>query len=161
MSMPAGAQMSEDGQWWWDETNQQWQAVQPGEADGQGLGGDAGAGQAGAAAFSFALGGVVNQIGVSDEAGDPVPAADRDTKVSVTIFNVGTAAGSATVTVTVDGNDVQTWPSEMVQPGDQAMPGDGFIHNCGAYPAGSHDFAARVEPGQQGLDQTPPNTVSF
>src|SRR5947209_4626047 len=115
MSMPAGAQVSEDGQWWWDDTNQQWQAVQPGEADGQGLaggtGGGAGGGQGGAAAFSFTLGGVVNQIGVSDEGGDPVPAADRDTKVSVTIFNVGTAAGTATVTVTVDGNDVQTWPS--------------------------------------------------
>lgn len=154
MSMPAGAQLSEDGQWWWDETNQQWQPVQQG-GDGQA------AGDAGAAAFSFTAGGVVDQIGVSDEADDPVPAADRDTKVSVTIFNLGTAAGTATVTVTVDGNDVQTWQSDVVQPGAQAMPSDGFIHNCGAYPAGSHDFAARVEPGQQGLDHTPPNTVSF
>jgi hypothetical protein len=151
--MPPGAQVSEDGQWWWDDGAQQWQPVQ--DAGGSGGGGH------GAAAFSFTDHGIVDQIGVSDEAGDPVVAADRDTKVSVTIFNVGTAPGSATVTVTVDGNDVQTWQSDEVQPGHQAMPSDGFIHNCGAYPAGSHDFAARVEPGQQGLDHTPPNTQNL
>lgn len=154
--MPPGAQLSEDGQWWWDDGTQQWQPVQDaGVGSGQGGGGQ------GAAAFSFTDHGIVDQIGVSDEAGDPVVAADRDTKVSVTIFNVGTAPGSATVTVTVDGNDVQTWQSDEVQPGQQAMPSDGFIHNCGAYPAGSHDFAARVEPGQAGLDHTPPNTQNL
>jgi hypothetical protein len=154
--MPAGAQLSEDGQWWWDDSGQQWQPV-AGAGDASGGQG----GQQGAAAFSFSDHGIVDQIGVSDEAGDPVVAADRDTKVSVTIFNVGTAPGTAVVTVTVDGNDVQTWQSDEVQPGHQAMPPDGFIHNCGAYPAGSHDFAARVEPGQQGLDHTPPNTQNL
>jgi hypothetical protein len=40
-NMPEGAQLSDDGQWWWDEENQQWKAVEGG------AGGGAEAGQGG------------------------------------------------------------------------------------------------------------------
>jgi hypothetical protein len=70
--MPPGAQLSEDGQWWWDDSAQQWQQVgTAGDGSSTGPGGGGG-GQQGAASFSFTDHGIVDQIGVSDEAGDPV-----------------------------------------------------------------------------------------
>jgi len=38
-NVPDGARLSDDGQWWWDETNQQWNAV---HGDQQGAGGQGG-----------------------------------------------------------------------------------------------------------------------
>jgi hypothetical protein len=157
MTMPEGAQLSPDGNYWWD--GNEWQPVAGGggQAAGGQSGYDSGQGDGGAnAAAAFALGGhgIVAQLGVSDEADDPMPAADRDTKVSFTVVNMGTAAGVATVHIFVDDVEVQSspWTSQSIEPGQSAQPDDAFFHHCGSYPAGSHTFKATVEPAATGQD---------
>jgi hypothetical protein len=151
-AVPEGAQLSEDGQWWWDGT--QWQAVdqQDGGQDGGGQGGDAG--QA-TAEFAFDNNGVlVSPDDLDNPDNHVVLHHDAGTKVSFAIWNMGQAAGTATVTVYVDDQEVQTWTSGSIAPGTSGGPDDGYIHGCGRYPAGQHVFRVVVTPGHSGQDST-------
>src|SRR2546423_14830689 len=116
--VPEGAQLSPDGYYWWDDAGQQWQPV-----DGQ----DGGTGaQAGQGAAAFAFDGLLNQLGVSDENDGPFPVANAQTKVSFgAVWNVGTAAGVATVHVLVGGNEAPTWTSPPLDSPHAPQPDDG------------------------------------
>jgi hypothetical protein len=142
-TVPEGAQLSEDGHWWWD--GQDWQAVGSG---------DAGAPQA-TAEFAFDTNGVTVS---PDETDNPDNHAvlhhDAGTQVSFLVWNVGQAAGVATVTVYVDDQQVQTWTSGNIAPGGSESPNNGFVHGCGRYPAGQHVFRVLVTPGHAGNDST-------
>jgi hypothetical protein len=135
--MPEGAQLSPDGHYWWDGT--QWQPVDAPSGGGQGH--DA------AAAFTFEE---AAYLIVSDES-QPEARAGRPTKVSFgRVWNTGTGAGTATVTIFVDGTQVQSWTSAAVQPQQSDMPADNYIHDCGAYSEGTHKFTAKVDPPAAG-----------
>jgi CARDB protein len=153
-TMPQGAQLSEDGQWWWDGA--QWQQV-----DG-GTGGDGGGGQQqGEAHFAFGDQGLLVSPDDSDNPENhAVLHHEAGNMVSFAIFNTGNAAASATVTVYVDDQEVQSWTSGEIAPGGSAVPNDGFVRGCGRYAAGSHTFRVLVQPGQAGYDSTT-NTVDI
>lgn len=138
--MPEGAQLSEDGQWWWDGS--QWQPVAEGQGGAQ-PGGEGGGQDAGTPAFDFDMSGV--RI---DPENSPVPSAGEALKAGFAVCNVGTAAGSAHVTITIDGQDSGvTWDSPEVRPGDCATPdGDGYVHGLPGQSEGSHTFVANVTP---------------
>jgi len=59
---------------------------------------------------------------------------DAGTKVSFVVWNVGAAAGTATVTAYVDDQEVQTWPSDSTAPGTSSGPDDRYVRGCGRYP---------------------------
>jgi hypothetical protein len=161
--MPDGAQMSPDGNYWWDEANQQWQLVDN-QGGGTGAGGSGGSGGGGggqgAAAFAF---NEPAQLGVSDENDGPMPTANNQTKVSFgAVWNIGTVAGTPTVHVLVDDNEVQTWsPPQDIQPQQSAQPDDGFVHNCGTYPVGRHRFVARLDNTADGHPSEVSNEVDL
>jgi hypothetical protein len=133
--MPEGAQLSEDGHYWWD--GYEWHAVSA-EVDGGGGGGDAGA-----AAFSFDPNGL--RI---DAENSPVPSANEALKATFTVINVGTAAGTCHVTIYVDGQDTGvTWDSGPLRPGDAQSPdGDGYVRGIAAQTEGRHKFEAYTDP---------------
>lgn len=170
--VPEGAQLSPDGYYWWDEAGQLWQPVdgqdgqggqdaQDGQGGQDGQAGDAG-GQAGQGAAAFVFEGPPAQLGVSDENDGPLPVANAETKVSFgAVWNVGTAAGVATVHVLVDGSEVQSWQSPQIGPQQSAEPDDGFVHNCGAYPVGHHDFVARLDDTANGYPSEVSNGVDL
>src|SRR5438046_1039963 len=111
--VPEGAQLSEDGQWWWDGTD--WHPVgqQGGGGSDGGTGGDGG--QQGTAEFAFDNNGVlVSPDDLDNPDNHVVLHHDAGTKVSFAIWNVGQAAGSATVTVYVDDAEVQSWTSGSI-----------------------------------------------
>jgi hypothetical protein len=127
-NVPDGAQISDDGQWWWDGEN--WEAV-------ENAGGDAGA-----AAFDFDYNGLL----ISPE-NSPVPSEGEPLKASFSVCNVGTAAGSAHVTLRIDGSDVgDPWDSPVLQPGQCTAPDDGYIHNLPGQSKGRHIFEVIAEP---------------
>jgi hypothetical protein len=82
------------------------------------------------------------------------------TKVKFTVFNVGTASGSATVSLQVDGNWVKDWTSSDIPPnGSESTE----VRGLGRYPKGSHEFVAYVNPSaghhdylQNGVDVLDP-----
>jgi hypothetical protein len=149
VTVPEGAQLSEDGQWWWDGA--QWQSV---GQDGGAAGGDTGADQA-TAAFAFDTNGVLVSPDDTDNPDNHVVLHhDAGTKVSFVVWNVGQAAGAATVTVYVDDQEVQSWTSGSIAPGTSGGPDDGYVRGCGRYPAGRHVFRVVVTPGQSGQDST-------
>jgi hypothetical protein len=139
MSMPADAQLSDDGQWWWDGEN--WQAVET--SGGTGGGGTGGGGAPGAAAFDFDTNGL--RIG-SESA--PVPTAGEALTAAFYVCNTGTADGQCRVTITIDGQDSGvTWDSPVIPAGQCAAPdGDGYVHGLPAQLAGSHTFEASATP---------------
>ena len=144
-NVPDGAQLSDDGQYWWD--GNAWQPVD---------GGGGGGGDAGAAAFDFDANGL--RI---DAESSPVPSAGEALKAAFAICNTGTAAGSAHVTITIDGSDSGVyWDSPTLQPGECATPdGDGYVHGLPAQSEGDHTFeASATPPGSNGGKAT--NTIN-
>ena len=142
-NVPDGAQLSDDGQYWWDGSA--WQPVS----------GDAGTANQGAAAFDFDINGV--RI---DAESSPVPSAGEALKAAFAVCNTGTAAGSAHVTITIDGTDSGVyWDSPNLQSGECAAPdGDGYVHGLPAQSEGSHTFEATATPaGSNGGKAT--NTI--
>ena len=106
-NVPEGAQVSDDGQWWWDGTN--WQPVEGGDGGGgssssgsgsSGSGDAGGGGEAKAPAFDFDNNGLL----MSPE-NSPVESAGEPLKASFSVCNTGTAAGTAHVTLWIDGSD--------------------------------------------------------
>jgi hypothetical protein len=128
---PDGAQISDDGQWWWDGEN--WQPMQGGTPAGS---------DAGAASFDFDSNGLL----ISAE-NSPVPSANEALKASFAVCNMGTAAGSAHVTLTIDGSDTGlSWDSPTLQPGQCAAPSDGYIHDVPGQTEGRHTFEVTADP---------------
>jgi hypothetical protein len=138
--IPQDAPRSDDGQWWWDGA--QWQPVsdtgQPGVQD------------AGAAAFGFDNNGLIVQVDQSDNPDNHVVLnANAGTEAVFTVCNMGTAQGTATVTIYVDDQQVQTWTSGAIDAG-QCQGAN--VSGCGRFGAGSHTFRAIVTPGHSGND---------
>lgn len=105
--------------------------------------------------FDFTADGV--RIDAEDS---PVPSAGEPLKAAFTVCNFGTEAGSAHVTIEVDGEDSGVeWDSPVLEPGECASPdGDGYVHGIGAQTEGSHDFEAVADPpgpggGRSGVNQ--------
>src|SRR5579864_7527019 len=126
---------------------------------------DAGTGDGGTAQFKFQTQGLIVNVDDQDNPNNHVGANlfdDAGTKVSFAIGNVGSVAGAADVTVSVDGNQVQTWTSQSVEPNNSTQPdGDGFVHGCGRFAAGDHAFSATVGlSGSGNTDDTATNNVS-
>ncbi len=142
--IPADAQRSEDGQWWWDGS--QWQPVgSPAGADA-GAGGDA---SAATAAFAFDNNGLGIQADPADNPDNHnVPHRDAGNQAIFTVCNTGSAAGTATVTFEVDGQPTEaTWTSGTIEAGQC----DGAnVSGLGRFGAGSHTFRAVVTPGAAG-----------
>jgi hypothetical protein len=154
MTMPDGAQVSDDGQWWWDDGAQQWQPM---------AGGDAGTHEQPEPAFIFDTNGLfVGPDDTDNPDNHAVLHHDAGTQVSFLVWNVGQGTGPATVTIYVDDTEVQTWVSGDVAPNQSAaIDGDGFVHGCGRYPAGRHVFRARVTPGHPGGGDDTTNEVDI
>ncbi|HEV8296011.1 MAG TPA: hypothetical protein VGQ20_01895 [Acidimicrobiales bacterium] len=149
-NVPEGAQLSEDGNYWWD--GYEWQLVQT--VDG-GTGGDAGS--QGAAGFDFDEGGL--RI---DSVSSPVPRAAEELKAAFRVCNWGTAAGSCRVTFTIDGADTGvTWDSPELPVGGCAVPdGDGYVHGLPAQSEGEHVFEATATPAGQYAGGKAKNTIN-
>jgi hypothetical protein len=149
--IPADAQRSNDGQWWWDGT--QWQPV-----SGGGGGGQAGGGGEGKAEFGFDWNGLGVQVDQGDNPDHHVNLhVNAGTEVMFTVCNTGTVAGTATVTISVDDQQVQTWTSGNITAGQCAGTN---VSGCGRQSAGSRKFSAVVTPGHSGSD-TATNTVDI
>jgi hypothetical protein len=162
--IPADATRSDDGQWWWDGA--QWQPVtdagQQQQGGGQGQpqesGGASTPGDAGAAEFGFDNNGLIVQVDQSDNPDNHVTLhVDAGTEAVFTVCNMGTAQGTASVTIFVDDQQVQTWSSGAVPPGQCEGTN---VSGCGRLGAGSHTFRAVVTPGHAGNDDTT-NTVDI
>ena len=79
---------------------------------------------------------------------------DAGTMVSFTVFNVGTAAGSCTVDIEVDGTWIKRWDSSDLLPkGSESA----VVKGLGRYAKGWHEFLAYVNPGA-GYDDHRTNT---
>ena len=155
---PSSGQLSDDGQWQWDGS--QWQPVQAGNQNALATGGTAGgaggaAGDAGAAEFGFDNNGLIVQVDQSDNPDNHVVLnANAGTEAVFTVCNMGTASGTATVTIYVDDQQVQTWTSGDI-PAGQCEGAN--VSGCGRHPAGSHTFRAVVTPGHSGNDEATNN----
>ena len=135
-NVPEGAQLSDDGQWWWDGA--QWQAVETSGDSGSG-----GGATTGTPSFDFDSNGL--RI---DAENSPVPSAGEALKAAFGVCNMGTAGGQAHVTLSVDGQDTGvTWDSPWLEPGQCTAPdGDGYVHGLPAQSEGSHTFDASATP---------------
>jgi hypothetical protein len=138
-NVPEGAQLSEDGQWWWD--GNEWQAVQT--TGGTPESGESGGGGQGSPLFDFDSNGL--RI---DAESSPVPSAGEALKAAFAVCNTGTAGGQCHVTLTIDGQDTGvTWDSPWLEPGQCAPPeGDGYVHGLPAQGEGSHTFESSASP---------------
>jgi hypothetical protein len=153
--VPDGAQLSEDGQWWWD--GGQWQPV-GGQGSGDGgqgggqPGGDEDGGQKGEPAFDFVIN---DHLGIEPESGE-VATANAPLKAAFTVCNTGTAAGSAHVVIFVNGSDSGiVWDSPTVEPGQYATPdGDGSVKGIPGQSEGEHKFEMWVTPVGSGAVNT-------
>lgn len=136
-NVPEGAQLSEDGQWWWD--GEAWQSVETSGSVGE----PADAGAAGSPSFDFDSNGL--RI---DAESSPVPSAGEALKAAFAVCNMGTAGGQAHVTLTIDGQDSGvTWDSPWLEPQQCAGPdGDGYVHGLPGQTEGSHSFESSVSP---------------
>ncbi len=142
---PQDAPRSEDGQWWWDGA--QWQPVTG--AGGSQQGGQGGGG-GGAAEFAFDNNGLIVQVDQSDNPDNHVVLNENaGTEAVFTVCNTGSAQGTATVTIYVDDQQVQTWTSGAIEAG-QCQGAN--VSGCGRHAAGSHTFRAIVTPGHAGND---------
>ena len=151
-NIPQDAPRSEDGQWWWDGA--QWQPVDTG---GGGQGGS-GTGDAGAAEFGFDMNGLIVQVDDSDNPDNHVVLNENaGTEAAFTVCNMGSAQGTATVTIYVDDQQVQTWTSGSIEAGQCEGAN---VAGCGRHGAGSHTFRAIVTPGHSGNDDVS-NTVDI
>lgn len=140
-NVPEGAQLSDDGQWWWDEANQTWNPVEGGDS-GYRDGGSGGPGEQGAPAFDFDQNGLL----ISPEH-SPVESANEPLKASFSVCNTGTAAGSAHVTLWIDGTDSGiSWDSPELQTGQCTAPADGYIHDIPGQTEGRHKFEVFADP---------------
>ena len=90
-----------------------------------------------------------------NEAGHAILHSDSGTKVGFTVFNVGTASGSCTVDIEVDGTWKTSWTSSDIQPERSEWA---EVKGLGRYPKGGHDFVAYVNPGA-GHHESLENTV--
>jgi hypothetical protein len=121
----------------------------------------AGQEQAAEAAAAFALadnpGLSVDPDDDDNEAGHATLHSDAGTMVGFTVFNVGTAAGQATVDIYVDGTWVKNWTSSDIQPGASEWTA---LKGIGRYPKGGHDFEAYVTPAA-GHHESLKNTVDI
>ena len=160
---PASGQLSDDGQWQWDGT--QWQPAQSGNQNALATGGSPGSGgtqggggtqgDAGAAEFGFDNNGLIVQVDQSDNPDNHVVLnANAGTEAVFTVCNMGTASGTATVTIYVDDQQVQTWTSGDIAAGQCEGAN---VSGCGRHPAGSHAFRAVVTPGHSGNDEATNN----
>ena len=148
-NVPEGAQLSDDGQWWWDAEHEQWQPVEgsggsggSGDAGGGGGGSGGDAGEQGAPAFDFDNNGLL----MSPE-NSPVESAGEPLKASFSVCNTGTAAGSAHVALWIDGSDSTiAWDSPKLEPGQCTAPEDGYIHNIPGQSEGRHKFEVFADP---------------
>ncbi len=166
---PTSGQLSDDGQWQWDGS--QWQPVQAGDqnaaatgdtsggsgaaAGAAGAGAGGAAGDAGTAEFGFDMNGLIVQVDQSDNPDNHVVLnANAGTEAVFTVCNMGSASGTATVTIYVDDQQVQTWTSGDIPAGQC----DGAnVSGCGRHAAGSHTFRAVVTPGHSGNDDATNN----
>jgi hypothetical protein len=110
------------------------------------------------AAFDFDTSGV--RIDAEDS---PVPSANEPLKAAFTVCNTGTAAGTAHVTIEVDGQDSGvSWDSPSLEPGDCASPdGDGYVHGIAGQSEGSHAFEAVATPAGPGGGRSGVNTIDI
>jgi len=139
-NVPEGAQLSDDGQWWWDAEHEQWQPIEGGGGGGSGDAG--GGGEQGAPAFDFDNNGLL----MSPEK-SPVESAGEPLKASFSVCNTGTAAGSAHVTLWIDGSDSGiAWDSPQLEPGQCTAPADGYIHDIPGQSEGRHKFEVFADP---------------
>jgi hypothetical protein len=139
-NVPEGAELSEDGQWWWDADNQTWQQVEGG-------GGDSGGGDAGSPGFDFVQGIRIDPVSMG------TPSAGEELKAAFQVINTGTAGGQCVVTIYVDGSDSGVkWDSPWLEPGQDAVPdGDGYVAGIPGQSEGEHEFEGFADPpGQYG-----------
>jgi hypothetical protein len=78
-----------------------------------------------------------------NDAGHAILHSDSGTMVTFTVWNVGTASGSCTVNLQVDGNTIKEWTSSDIQPNSSESA---EVRGMGRYEKGSHEFVARVSP---------------
>jgi len=144
--MPEGAQLSDDGQYWWDEENQTWQPVEGGE-------GGQDAGQPG---FDFIQGLRIDPVN------SPTPSEGEELKAGFQVINSGDGAGRCVVTIYVDGQDVGvTWESPWLEPGQDAVPeGDTYVPGIPGQTEGEHVFEAYAEPPGPGGGYSEKNTIN-
>lgn len=178
MTMPAGAQVSPDGHYWWDVDAQVWQLVVPAQAaapaghgqpaagheqPGGGHDQPAGGQEPASAEFIFDTNGLwVSPDDTDNPDNHAVLHHDAGTQVSFLVWNAGAGKGTATVTIYIDDQQVQTWTSGEVEPGQSKnIDGDGFVHSCGRHPAGRHVFRAIVTPGHSGGGDDTTNEVDI
>jgi hypothetical protein len=90
-----------------------------------------------------------------NEAGHAILHSNSGTMVTFTVWNVGSAAGTCTVSLQVDGNSVKEWTSSEIQPNTSEST---EVRGMGRYEKGSHEFVARVSPGA-GHNETLQNGV--
>jgi hypothetical protein len=87
---------------------------------------------------------LVNVDDEDNEAGHVILHSDAGTKVSFAVFNVGTATGSCTVDIEVDGTWVKNWTSADIPPNGSDST---EVKGLGRYPLGWRKFLAYVNPG--------------
>lgn len=165
--IPEGAQLSEDGQYWWDGS--EWQPVEGGEGGGGeghqdaeypegGRDGEGDGGEGGEAVFDF------DGTGIRiDAESSPVPSAGEELKAGFAICNTGTAAGSCVVTFYIDGQDTGVvWESPWLEPGQCTAPdGDGYAHGLPAQEEGRHTFEGWANPPGPGGGGSGTNEVDI
>jgi hypothetical protein len=140
--VPEGAQLSEDGRWWWDGS--QWVAIGDGGDGGGQDGGQKDSGKKGEPAFDFVIDG---RMGIESESMG-TPNANEPLQAAFTVRNTGTAAGAAHVVIFVDGSDTGVvWDSPNVEPGESATPDNGgSVKGIAAQSEGEHKFEMWVTP---------------
>lgn len=131
---PVGAEVSDDGQWWWD--GEEWQPI-----------GDDDQVEEGEPAFDFDDSGV--RVDPEDS---PVPSEGEMLKIGFTVWNTGTAPGTATVTLRIDDEETDVvWESRELEPGQWETPdGDGYVHDVPGQSEGEHVFEVFADPPGEG-----------
>ena len=145
-NVPEGAQISDDGQWWWDGND--WQQILDSvddtlpPDDGISSGDEPQAEPE--AIFDFDVGGI--RIDAEDS---PVPSAGEELKVAFGYCNVGNADGAPTLILRIDDVDQDIdWDAPWCEAQTCRPPdGDGYVHGIAPLDEGDHFFEAWLEPG--------------